>query len=84
MNKRLCYSFTLGRLPMTTGQIISVLFLVAMIVLILRGIRGNPRRPSEGVELDATGREVGSGAMRMYERVETETFGGAEGGGAGD
>ncbi len=68
---------------MTAGGIISIIFLLAMIVLIIRGIRGHPRG-SEGVELDDTGRAVGAGAYRMAGRLETETFSSSEGGGGGD
>ena len=70
---------------MTAGQIVSIIFLLVMVVLVLRGIRGNPRRGSEGVELDETGRAVGHGTMRMSGRLESETFSSSESGdGGGD
>jgi hypothetical protein len=63
----------------TTVQIVSIAFLLVMVVLILRGIRGHPRRGSEGVELDATGNAVGRGAERMSHNLDT--VGGSESGG---
>ena len=69
---------------MTAGQIVSIIFLLVMAVLIVRGVRGHPRQRHGGVELDATGRQIGTGAMRMAERLETETLGGSDSGGGGD
>ena len=68
---------------MTTVQVISVIFLFVMVVLIFRGIRGHPRR-HELMELDATGNAIGHGAMRMAERLETETITSSDGAGGGD
>lgn len=64
---------------MTAGGIISITFLLALLVMIIRGIRGH-KRGSEGVELDATGRAVGSGASPMG----TGTLGSSEGGAGAD
>jgi hypothetical protein len=69
----------------TIGQIISIIFLVVMVVLILRGIRRHPRRNGDG-ELDRIGNDVGSGIMQMSRNLRTETFdsSGGEGSGGGD
>ena len=69
---------------MTAGQIVSIIFLLVMVVLIVRGVRGHPRRRHGGVELDATGHQIGTGAMRMAQRVEAETLGSSESGSGGD
>ena len=68
---------------MSLWQIVSVLFLLIMLVLIVRGIRGHPRR-IEAVELDATGREVGRGMVRMSEHLDTNGTGSSEGAAGGD
>ena len=68
---------------MTTGQIVSIVFLVVMVVLILRGIRRH-RRKTELMELDATGRQIALGTERMVGRLETETMSSSEGAGGGD
>ena len=68
---------------MTAFQVGSIVFLAVMVILIFRGVRGHPRRQG-AAELDATGRAVGEGSMRMASRLETETFSASDGGGAGD
>ena len=69
---------------MIVGQIISVIFLVVLLALIVRGVRGHPRTRGGGVTLDGTGNDVGHGIERMCKQLDTIDIRGSGSGSGGD